>query len=1518
MLATATVATPSMAQMAKKVVAPGAKAQKTATMKATDKSKKVSLKGGKDLNVAGKRTMAKDIRSQKKFAGAPVSMRAKAVAKEVADMPTIYGSVIYADGWSEDNAPIGLYKMPTAAGSPSLLFEGPYAQMGGVCIDNEYYATNYTSWWGYIFITVSVYDVNDGTLLREISTEDFQVLAPAGYALDPTTQTVYGITYNADADALQLTKLSFGENDVTCTEVAAMPGNWNSIAFDATGQMYGISYTGETVGTGEDAEFVATGSSLCKIDKQTGAVTTIGETGVAPQYLSSAVIDQSTNRMFWSACPPDETGLMYEVNLQTGAATLLYQFADNAEVVGMYIPAPAAADGAPGECKNVSMHFDGASLVGTATLTTPSTLYDGTTPGSGELFIMVFANGEQIGYAETGWGEECTVDVDLSLMGAGMYDFIVFAAGDGGEGPQTKIKNVWVGADTPEATKATLTYANGNMEVTWNAVTGSVNGGYLDLDNLTYTVKNKDGETVADGLTVTTFSEAVAEPDDITEFFYTVYAVCDGLTSTGAKTNTVSLGAIVPPYTSNFAETGISGWTVIDNNNDGKIWQVYGNEVRMAYNTSLAMDDYLITPAIKLEAGKAYNLTFTSRANSSYYPERIEVKFGTAPTVSGLTETIVEPTDLTSNEPTEFEVMLVPETTGNYYVGFHGISDADQYYLYVGNITIEAGIAATAPGLASDLTVTPDATGALKANIAFNAPSTTMNGETLSSLTKVELLRGNTVITTFDNVAPGQACSYDDTLTEGGNVTYSVIGYNANGKGLVATVSAFIGFDKPAALESATIARTSNVGEVVVSWTPVTEDINGLPLPAGEVTYTICEYNGGWVPFAENVTGESYSYQAVEAGTQDFVQVAVFPVTSAGNGTGAVTDMIPVGTPYDGLSESFPNGTLNYIWGLKAINGGTVKLMDDTSGVESQDGDNGFIGIYSQYIDGGADFFSGMISLDQLVNPGLTFYTYNIVGENGTADINEISVSVKEVGQDEWTEVMAPKTVNEICGETEGWGKVSVSLAAYANKTIQFQITGITQAYLYTIIDNIKVGSILANDLAAASITAPSKVNAGSDYNVDVKVVNEGAQSASGFTVELYADNELAATKEIASLESGASTVVKFDRTMSPIATEDITYYAKVVYAADENETNNQTSSVTVAPKVATVPVVTDLEGTSVNEGVKLTWNEPNLEGGVAEEITQDFEDADAFSAEYGDWTFVDADESPVGGFQGTDVPGITPGATTGSFWIWDADMVGNQTFAAHSGSKYLFALFRYDDGTTDDWAISPELAGDAQTISFYARSYSTNYPEKIEVYYSTSGKEISDFVQTGTTINPVAGDWTLYSYDLPAGAKYFAIRSCATSSFMLMVDDVTFTPAGSSTADLEIAGYNIYRDGVKINDAPVQETSYIDSNVEDGVQYTYVVTVVYTEKGESAASNEVVVTYVASGVNTIGDGALAISAVGNDIVVVNAEGLEVTVATADGKVVYNGLGDVKTVVTVGKGVYVVTAGKSVKKVLVK
>ncbi len=1480
----------------------------TSTVKPQAAKAQDKTKGLVGLNMLQKRTPKSQFSLRSGATSSTLPGKKKIAYASASGLPEMYGSVIFADGWSEDNQPVGLYSVPTMAGeSFNMVIDGPDASAGGVLVNGVYWTTNYFQLLGMVIVTVTGYDFESGEEVASYAGEIDNICK--GVAVDPTSGMVYAITYNSNGDGFQLATIEYSETAAVTTAIGEFNYNVNSIAFDSTGQLYAIVYNGETVGE----SFVVTESFLVKINKTNPAdYTVVGETGVAPKYLSDSAIDTKTNRMFW-AVSDDTAGYMAEIDLTTGAATRILDFPLNEEVVGLVIPAPAAEEGAPAKVTGLAANFADGSMSGTIDFVAPTTLYDGSN-GVGELSYTVLCDGESVATGTTAFG--ATVNAAVTVAESGMHTFVVYCSNAAGNGPKAQIK-AFVGKGVPAATTVSAYYADGVANVSWIPVTESADGGYVNPAEVTYTVtRYPEGVVVADGITEASFSEPLAEPESIVSYTYGVKATYSGATSAEAMSNAIVLGSIVPPYTQDFSNSNaLDAFTIIDANNDGKTWMVYNGEARMAYNSSLDMDDWLITPPMKLEAGKAYKVSFKAHANSSTFPERIEVKWGDSNTAAGMANVLVEPTVLSSGTAEEFVCFITPQANGTYYVGFHGISDADMFYLYIDDIEIAAGVAATAPAAPTNLVVTPGANGAKTAAISFNAPAVDFAGNALASLEKVELYRGEELIHTFDAPAVGAELTYTDNLPADGDYTYSVAGYNADGKGESTSATVYVGVDFPAAVSEATLTEdAANPGKVTVTWAAVDKDVNGQAIAADAVKYDLYIYDGNSrVLVAGDLTTTSYSYEAVTEG-QSFLQYAVFAKTARGEGDGTLTQMLAIGAPVTNFADTFAGGELTYDWGIQRLGdstGASWTLLGDESGVPSQDGDNGMIAMKASYIDDASRLYSVKISLAGVENPALTFYTYNIVGESGDPDENPVSVCVSAPNANNFVTVMPEATVNDLCGGAEGWAKVTVNLAAYAGQDIQFGIDVVCKGYAYTIFDNFKISSLVDNDLVATGITAPATVKAGADYTVDVTVSNDGAKDAGAYTVELYADNEKVAEKAAEGLESSKTATVSFERTMSALATEPVTYKAIVVYAADEVLNNNETTEVAVAPIVSNLPKVTDLAASIADGGNKLTWSEPDLTAAAPEAITEDFETATGFAKEFGDWTFVDVDGSAVGGFQGTDVPGITPGQTTASFFIWDqTDGLGNQTFTAHSGMKYLAALFRYDDGETDDWAISPELYGGAQTISFFARSYSDAYPEKIEVYYSTGSLNPDDFVLIpGTTVAKVPKDWTQYNVDVPEGAKHFAIRSCAQGSFMLMVDDVTFIPASGAAADLSIVGYDIYRNGEKVNAEPVAECEYTDAAGKAGDVYQ--VTVIYN-KGVSAGSNEAAAT---SALDELTAGVKVTTAQGT-IIVTGAEGLDVTVVAVDGKVLYAAKGD--ATVAVETGVYVVKAGDKIVKVLVK
>lgn len=246
----------------------------------------------------------------------------------------------------------------------------------------------------------------------------------------------------------------------------------------------------------------------------------------------------------------------------------------------------------------------------------------------------------------------------------------------------------------------------------------------------------------------------------------------------------------------------------------------------------------------------------------------------------------------------------------------------------------------------------------------------------------------------------------------------------------------------------------------------------------------------------------------------------------------------------------------------------------------------------------------------------------------------------------------------------------------------------------------------------------------------------------------------------------------------------------------------------------------------------------------------------------------------------------------------------------AHSGSK-CFAAFSSTTKANDDWLISPELPGMEQTISFWNRSTNVNYGyDQFEILYSTTGNTPADFVKLGDTYSANLG-WSKVEVQLPEGSKYFAIRCISYQTEAWLIDDISYT---RGTPSYTVIGYNIYRDGIKINDAVVTENKYVDnltSSTSETDNHSYNVTAVYAE-GESGLSN----TYetVPSGIDDTHTDGISIKTSKGVIIVEGAS--NVAVYGIDGKI--HGIGHENAIITVEPGFYVVKADGKVATVSVR
>jgi len=241
----------------------------------------------------------------------------------------------------------------------------------------------------------------------------------------------------------------------------------------------------------------------------------------------------------------------------------------------------------------------------------------------------------------------------------------------------------------------------------------------------------------------------------------------------------------VLPYVNNFTTMGDQqSFTIVDGNEDNSTWYPFDGKFSHFGSYDYDADDWLISPAIKLEAGKNYYVAFDTWKNTDDAEKTIELKMGTSAYPAALTQDAIAAATVESLGAVTLENdRLTVDETGYYYFGIHDISVAGGYSLYVDNFVIEEGAANNAPAAITDLQVVQDAD-ALKATVSLTAPVNAFDGSTLTTnLTKIEVLRDGEVVNTMEDIAPGTALQFEDEGMTIGNHTYTAIAYNENGKG---------------------------------------------------------------------------------------------------------------------------------------------------------------------------------------------------------------------------------------------------------------------------------------------------------------------------------------------------------------------------------------------------------------------------------------------------------------------------------------------------------------------------------------------------------------------------------------------------------------------------------------------------------------------------------------------------------------------------------------------------------------
>lgn len=608
----------------------------------------------------------------------PIIIKYVGPAPVVEHVPVLYGTLLYSDNWESGKSKVGMYRIQADGNGgfqPVLLDPRLSAQMGGAKVGNRYFASfgndiGLTTLW-----VNTLWDTETWTPVY-IDPNGSQQSMASCLTTDPTTGTVYGSF--AD-DTFGTVNILNGQRST----ISSLPAAWSAIACGADGTLYAVDMSG----------------CLLEIDKVTGEIVVIGSTGLTPQYMTSAAIDPESGRMFYALHSENGCG-MYEISTSDGSSELLFEMPGNEWFAGMYVPGAEAVPEAPGMPSDFTASWSGPSSSGSISFMAPVLAYNGQQL-SGPLTYNVKQAGNSLASGTCQPGEEVSAEIEVAEVG--MTNLILSVSNAQGESPKAYL-NVWAGADTPDAPQGVSLVKNtdGGYTISWNPVTTAFNGGWIDPSEILYTVKRFPDETiVADNIAETTFTDLTNHLAGV-QFHYEVTArYLDKVSRPGISPEMKS-GVIIPPFYAGFDDRAeAETFTVLNSNNDSEKWEWNSSKkaMRLSASSSRPMDDWLITPAIELEAGLVYTFSLDASSQSSSYPETFEVKMGTSPEAAAMTKVLIEPTTVTSTSMTSYSAMVKVSETGPYYLGIHGMSEADTYSIYVDNVSVSAGEAQDFPNL---------------------------------------------------------------------------------------------------------------------------------------------------------------------------------------------------------------------------------------------------------------------------------------------------------------------------------------------------------------------------------------------------------------------------------------------------------------------------------------------------------------------------------------------------------------------------------------------------------------------------------------------------------------------------------------------------------------------------------------------------------------------------------------------------------------------------------------------------
>ena len=1460
---------------------------------------------------------------------------------------------------SDESRPAGWYTFPvTDASSPELIAETPRVCAGAMA-DGVYYAQTYTpgprpqAWNRFDIATgemTPLADATESTPLYVDMTYDYsegKLLAISHYG---TLSSTVSIVDPADGSA---------------TEYADVPGMWlMTLACSYEGEIYSVANDGY----------------LYSFDKNSREFSQVGRVDYGIEYMQSMEFDHSTSILYWASCT-SWGGYFYTIDPLTGQGTYISDLGRDGEMTGLYIPFKMAEDDAPAVVTDLSVSDPAHDGNATVSMTLPAKTADG-----GELAAISSVVIEADGDVVSSWnGSELVPGASVSLQGVlpmGFHTFKVYAVNEAGKGVPRTVR-AFLGEDVPAAPANIEVAVDGNdATIAWDAVTTGRQGGWIDAQSVTYDVVRMPGNVaVASGLQTTSCPDRVGQMGVHT--YVVTPSTLKGVGTAGSSAPTVVGTEVSVPYTCDFEDAGqLLMWSLLDLNNDGFTWErsnTLDGECTMlmrgAYDREV--NDMLVTPPLRLEAGKSYKVIYDAGCMNPYYPAHYTLTFGNGATAQAQSIILKEfETDLRGLNKV---IVYLPEIaeTGNYNIGFHASWESGLQTLYISNVIVEENSASRLTGKVTDgEEAIPGATVVFGEGDDAQTTLTASDGSFefieitpgtypwRASRFGFEDASGNYEFAPLEHkqveikLTPIETAAISGRVTDAAGHGLENASVNIHGYDVYSTVT-----DREGNFSVAGVYRKGGytvdvhaIGYEAVS--RAVESIDG-DLDLGSFTLEEKLIAPGNVTVEADRAKASVSWDApadlpadfrYDDGSDNLVFSMEMSEVSEYTAVGVIYDTPAVFTSMSWHvwdTATYAESVDVIVFDLDEEGNPTNRILYEENGLESENynwhecrfrypvvAPRGALftlrGDARLCMDSGGDNPQWPAMYDKMVmthdyrtepftsrytDDGSVIFRGNLLLRATGLPYGAPRKSAPSASIDLSYDVWRLKAGAET--DADSWVKLNTEAVTVTTFDDSAWADTPKGMYRYAVK---AVHSDGQSSYASFSPEIPRLLT--SSVSVSL-LTNAPGEDASGATVVMAGkDNANSHTAEADADGKVAFPVVwegEYTLTCAKKGFEPLSQTVNVSGDADSD------LAFTLVETTRT-PSNLKLEETADPASRLLRWN-------VVMGLFDDFEGHDNWAVnspgEIG-WTYIDGDGAPSYSSPNYEYPDagqpmafmiMNPSATTPS-------MVDANFLDTHSGEKVLLTWATGNGESNNDFIVSPELEmGDDFVVSFWARCYWWRYEETLRVGYSLTGNSADDFIWVGDPITVDYEAWTQTVVSIPAAARYVAINCVSENNFFVAIDDlfigaadkIPAADAASAPASRvagQVVAYDVYLDNGKI--ASTTDTQYLLENLADG-RHTAGVKARYASGETSMATIDFEIS--TSGIDIAAAGVpVSIRAIPGAIVITGvAPGDRVAVHRPDGTLAASAeTASGPVTIPVAPGVYLVTVGDTTTSLLVR